>query len=61
MADNKLKRYTEINGYNADIFIEKINAIESIWDKEMNNLLNISIDFKDVKNTVINCMKSSLK
>ena len=53
MINHKLQKYTQVQGFNIDEFLEKVISIGDIWNTEMESLLNVIIPFDAVKDTVI--------
>jgi len=53
MINYKLQKYTQVQGFNIDEFLEKVISIGEIWNTEMESLLNVIVPFDTVKDTVI--------
>ena len=53
MINYKLQKYTQVQGFNRDEFLEKVISIGEIWNTEMESLLNVIVPFDTVKDTVI--------
>jgi len=53
MINYKLQKYTQVQGFNIDEFLEKVISIGEIWNTEMESLLNVIVPFYTVKDTVI--------